>query len=174
VLFSLQPVIATSVAMLPFAARRFGARDLAGVRRALRQAGLAVAAYSLLVLGPLMQFLAPWLAASLAESDLTRAYSTFALRTVPLACLTGALFLLCRPVFEAMNRGRPGLVMAVFRYLVLTAPLAWAGMKIAESLGQQPLYGLIVGLLAAAAVSSTVFGVWLWKVMSGGRAVRRA
>ncbi len=117
------------------------------------------------MLGPLLQLVAPWLAARLAEAELTRIYAVFALRTVPLACLAGALFLLCRPVFEAMNRGQPGLVMAVFRYLILTGPLAWLGMSVARALGQQPVYGLIVGLLAAAAVSSSVFGLWLRRAL---------
>ena len=39
VLFALQPVIAMSVALLPFAARRHGQGDHAGIRRGLRQAG---------------------------------------------------------------------------------------------------------------------------------------
>jgi putative MATE family efflux protein len=161
VLFSLQPVIATSVAMLPFAARRIGADDLEGVRRGLRQAVVATTAYALIVLGPLMQVLAPWLAGHLSESPLTREYATFALRTVPIACFAGALFLLCRPVFEAMNRWQPGLAMAGLRYLILTVPLAWAGIAIANRLGYESLYGLIGGLLATAALSSTVFAVWL-------------
>ena len=161
VLFSLQPVIATSVAMLPFAARRIGAGDLAGVRTGLRQAGLATAAYALLILGPAMLIVSPWLAGQLSESVLTRQYATFALRIVPLACFSGALFLLCRPVFEAMNRWQPGLAMAGLRYLVLTVPLAWAGVALATRLGSEPLYGLIVGLLATAAISSTVFALWL-------------
>jgi Na+-driven multidrug efflux pump len=160
-LFSLQPVIATSVALLPFAARRFGADDLAGVRKGLRQAGLATLAYSLLALGPTMLVVSPWLAGQLSESPLTRQYATFALRTVPLACFAGALFLLCRPVFEAMNRWKPGLAMAGLRYLVLTVPLAWAGVTIANRLGHEPLYGLIGGLLVTAALSSTVFALWL-------------
>jgi Na+-driven multidrug efflux pump len=161
VLFGLQPIIATAVAMLPFAARRVGAGDIDGVRRGLRDANLVTAAYSLVLLGPVMLLFSPWIAERLTESPLTREYTVFALRAVPLACLTGSLFLLCRPVFEAMNRGRPGLIMAAFRYLVLTAPLAWGGMLAARAVGQEPLYGLIVGLLIAAAISSVIFYFWL-------------
>jgi Na+-driven multidrug efflux pump len=127
----------------------------------LKQAGLATAAYALLIVGPVMLIVSPWLAGQLSESVLTRQYATFALRTVPLACFSGALFLLCRPVFEAMNRWQPGLAMAGLRYLVLTVPLAWAGVALATRLGSEPLYGLIVGLLATAAISSTVFALWL-------------
>jgi len=161
VLFALQPIIAIAVAILPFAASRIGAGDLLGVRRGLRDATLASSVYCLLLVGPLMWFLAPWLSAELTESQITYHYTTFALRTVPLACLTGALFLLCRPVFEAMNRGRPGLIMAIVRYLGLTLPAAWFGMQAAEGLGRPALQGMIVGLLVAAAISSAAFYVWV-------------
>ena len=159
-LFCLQPVIATGVAMLPFAARRIGAGDVEGVRRGLRQTRLAVALYSIVLLAPTVIALAPSLAASLAESDVTRRYTEFALRMVPLGCLGGAMFLLCRPVFEAMGRAWPGLVMAVLRYLVLTLPLGWGGMRLFERLGLEPLHGLIAGLLVTAAASSLVFELW--------------
>jgi Na+-driven multidrug efflux pump len=160
-LFALQPVIAMSVAMLPFAARRYGAGDVEGIRRGLRQAAVAAALYSLLIVGPVMVAISPWLARQLAESELTMRYAIFGLRTVPLACLLGAPFLLARPVFEAMQRGEPGLVMALIRYVGLTGPLAWLGMAAAERWAFPPLYGLIVGLLVAAAAASTGFYLWL-------------
>jgi Na+-driven multidrug efflux pump len=161
VLFCLQPVIATSVALLPFAGRRFGAGDADGVRRGLRQATLATAVYAVCLLGPAMMWGAPWLARALSESPITRTYTVFALRTVPLATLAGAGFLLCRPVFEAMGRWKPGLAMAVIRYVVLTLPLAWIGLVLARRIDEPPLFGLIVGLLVAAAASSAMFGSWL-------------
>jgi Na+-driven multidrug efflux pump len=160
-LFSLQPVIATSVAMLPYAAFRVGMGDFAGVRTGLRQAMWATAVYSVGLLGPPTLLFAPWLAERLSESALTREYATVALYTVPVACLAGALFLLCRPIFEAMNQGRPGLVMAVLRYVFLTAPLCALGIYAAAAAGTEPLYGLVGGLLVVAAVSSTVFYLWL-------------
>jgi Na+-driven multidrug efflux pump len=161
VLFCLQPVIATSVAMLPFAGRRFGSGRIDEIRRGLRHAALGTAAYSIGVLGVLMQLVAPWIAGRLAESEVTRVYTEFALRTVPLATLLGAPFLLCRPVFEAMGRWRPGLIMALVRYLVLTVPLAWLGLVAARIEGYPPIYGLIVGLLVTAGLSSSSFALWL-------------
>jgi len=165
VLFALQPIIAASVAMLPYAARRYGAGDCDGIRRGLRQAALASSLYALLVVGPTMLLAAGWLARRLTESELTMRYTIFALRTVPLACLVGAPFLLCRPVFEAMQRGRPGLVMALVRYVALTGPLAWLGMSGANALGQPTLYGVIVGTLGAGVVSSAAFYLWLRAVL---------
>ena len=161
VMFALNPVIAAGVAMLPYAARRLGRGDVPGVRRGLWEAGLAAAAYCVALVGPAMLLSAPWLATQLAESELTSRYTEFALRLVPLACLTGVPFLLCRPVFEAMGRGTPGLAVATLRYVVLTGPLAWLGMQVARGIGEPPLYGLIVGLLLAATVSSVLFALWL-------------
>ena len=42
-----------------------------------------------------------------------------------------------------------------------TWPLAWGGLRLAEQLGHPGIYGLVVGLLIAAAVSSLVFYLWL-------------
>jgi Na+-driven multidrug efflux pump len=161
VLFALQPVIATAVALLPYAAVRIGAGDYRGVRRGLNEALAGIVVYSVVLLGPLLWLLAPWIATQLSESEVTLRYTTFALRMVPLACLFGAPFLICRPVFEAMNRGRPGLIVALLRYLVLTAPLAWGGMVLATSIGYPPMYGLIVGTLFAGLVPSALFAFWL-------------
>ena len=74
-----------------------------------------------------------------------------------------------RPVFEAQNRGRPGLLMAALRYLVLTGPLAWAGMRGAEWLGAPVLLGLIAGLLAAAGASSALFLGWAARTLAPAR-----
>ena len=87
--------------------------------------------------------------------------ATFALRLSPVACLASIPFFLCRPTFEGIQRGRPGLIMAVLRYLVLTGPLAYGGARLAEAWGFPGLYGLVVGLVAATALSSILFQVWM-------------
>jgi len=161
VLFALQPVIAASVAVLPYVAHRWGQGDVGAIRRSLAQVYRAVLVYSALVVAPVMLVIAPWVAASLTESEITRQYTLFALRLVPLACLAGAPFLLCRPAFEGLNRGRPGVLMAVLRYLVLTGPLAWIGARASIALGFAALHGLIAGLLLAAAIASLTFLLWL-------------
>lgn len=161
VLFALNPMIAASVALLPYTARRYGEGDLPGVRLGLRQTFTASAAYSVGLLGPLMLAGAGWIARGLGESPLTTTYTEFALKMVPLVTLVGAPFLFCRPIFEGMQRGRPGLAVAVLRYGLLTVPVAWLGLTLARRLGQPPFYGLIVGLLAVAGVSSAIFYFWL-------------
>lgn len=160
-LFMLQPVIATSVAVLPFAARRFGQADGAGIRRGMHETLAAAALYASAVVGPLMLVLRAPLADWLAESEITARYTSFALGLVPLACLAGAPFLLCRPAFDAMHRPRPGLAVALLRYVGLTAPLAWAGIVVARRLELPSLYGLVVAGLVVAALSSLAIYVWL-------------
>ena len=126
----------------------------------------AAAVYSVFFVGPVMAWLAPWLAESLAESPKTTEYAVFALFTVPFACLLGSVFLLCRPVFEAMGRGRPGLVMATVRYGVLMLPLAWFGMREAETRGYPAIDGLVIALMSASALSSLIFYVWMRRALN--------
>ena len=47
---------------LPFAALRYGAGDRDGIRRGLRELGVAATVYSLAIVGPVMLVIAPWLA----------------------------------------------------------------------------------------------------------------
>ena len=161
VMFAINPIIAASVALLPFSAKRMGERDIAGLRRGLREVAIVSIVYTLGIVGPAVFFAAPTLARWLAETELSAEYATFALRLVPIATLATAPFLLVRPVFEGMGRGRPGLAMASIRYLLLTLPTAWVGVRLATGMGQPQLYGLIVGLLVVGTVSSGAFSLWL-------------
>jgi len=162
--FAVMPAIAAAVAMLPFAARRFGAGDVAGVRSGLRTVHVAGIAYVVLS-APVLWFTAGPLSRALAESPATAEFATYAIRLVPLGCLASLPFFLIRPVFEAMGRGRPGLAMAAVRYLLLTAPLAWAGIRIAPGLGWPPFHGLVLGLIASGGVASSIFALWVRAVL---------
>jgi hypothetical protein len=51
--------------------------------------------------------------------------------------------------------------MAIFRYIVLTIPAAYAGMQVARVMGQPAMYGILVALVGVAAVASLVFALWL-------------
>ncbi|UCF67272.1 MAG: MATE family efflux transporter [Acidobacteriota bacterium] len=170
-LFALNPMIAAAVALLPYAARRFGNRDLAGVRRGLNELALAAIGYAVLLVAPTMVLFGPTIAGWLAESPTTARYAAFALKLVPLVCLASTPFLLCRPVFEGMQRGRPGLIMAVIRYGVLSLPLAWLGMLAGRALGHPGFYGLLIGMLVGSSIASGLFVAWL---LSALRAMDRS
>ncbi len=159
-IFAAMPIIAISVATLPYVARRFGEGDIRAIRLGMRQVALLALGYCVLLVAPALLLGGPALARMLAESPLTAELTRGALWLAPLGCLTMIPFQLYRPAFEGMQRGRPGLVIAVFRYLVLTAPCGLAGMWGAEALRMPPLFGLLVGLIAASAASSGLFTAW--------------
>ncbi len=160
-LLSIMPVIAVSVAMLPYVARRYGENDIPGIRRGLNEAMMASVGYCFLILAPLMAFGAPWCAQWLAETPVTARFTTTALWATPAACLAGVPFFLARPVFEGIQRGRPGLAIAILRYVVLTAPCALGGAAIGGLLGGRQFLGLIAGLITAAAITSVLLLAWV-------------
>jgi Na+-driven multidrug efflux pump len=164
--FAFMPVVAAAVAVLPFVARLSGERDYAAIRRGLRQTMLAGAVYCVALVTPGLLlgggYLARWLATAEATERLTR----MALALVPLAVLAAIPFQLCRPAFEGLQRGRPGLVMAVVRYIGLTVPFGLGGMVIAERTGVAPLFGLLLGLALASALASIVFLIWMERALA--------
>ena len=160
-MFAAMPMIAVSVAMLPYAAKRIGEKDGAGLTTGLWQAGVVSVGYALGIMVPLVWLWGDQLANWLSETPLTAEYTAFSLQVVPVASLALAPFILCRPVFEAMGRGKPGLYMAILRYVVLTVPAAYAGMRVAASNGQPNLYGILVAMVIVAVISSGVFALWL-------------
>ena len=164
-LFVMMPIIAASVAVLPYVARRFGEGDVASIRHGLRQTILVGAFYCVALVAPAMLLFGGALADALAESPVTARLTRAALLLAPVAAFAGLPFQLCRPVFEGMQRGRPGLIMAVVRYVVLTAPLGLSGAYVARAIGQPALYGLLAGLIAAAALASVVFAVWVRRAL---------
>jgi len=171
-LFALMPIMASAVAVLPYVARRFGEGDVASIRAGLRQVSLAAVGYCLFLVAPALVFGGPHVARFLAHAAATEVQTRMALLICPLACLASIPFLLCRPAFEGLQRGRPGLVMAVLRYVVLTVPCAFAGMNAARRFGQEPLYGLLLGLVGASGIASYVVLVWMRRALRD-LAVRR-
>jgi putative MATE family efflux protein len=158
--FAVMPAIAAAVAMLPFAARRFGSRDVAAIADGLRTVHVAGLVYTA-VLTPVLWLAAEPLASALTDAERAREFAAFGLRAVPPAVLVSLPFFLVRPAFEGMGRGRPGLVVAALRYVVLTAPAVWIGVRVAERLDRSGFEGMIVALLATAALCSVVFLAWI-------------
>jgi Na+-driven multidrug efflux pump len=163
--FVVMPAIAASVAMLPFAARRFGARDVSGVRAGLRQAHAAGAVY-IAIAAPLLFLTAEALARQLTASPTTFAILVPALRWIPVAAIVAMPFFLCRPVFEGLGRGRPGLILSVLRYVLLAAPAAWWGLRAAEARGISPVLGVAAGVTLASIVSSAAMLLWTRSVLA--------
>ena len=165
-IFAMMPIMATAVAVLPYVARRFGEGDVESIRRGLRQASLAAVAYAVALVAPAAVLGGPHLARVLAKSPVTEGLTQGALLFCPLGCLASIPFLLCRPAFEGLQRGRPGLVMAVLRYLVLTVPCGFSGMAVARLVGRHEVYGLLAGLIVASATASLIFLVWMRRTLA--------
>jgi Na+-driven multidrug efflux pump len=175
VLLAIMPTVAVGVAVLPFMARHLGEGNLAEVTRGLRQAYLFGFLFAALGVFPTCWFAAEPLAHFLSKSEATRSLAAFAIRyAVPLGALVAIPFLVCRPAFEAVQRGGPGLSMAVLRYLFLSVPLALLGAHLCEGSGRDPFYGLIFGLLIGTAVVSVVFTLWLVRMVGGLQEPRAA
>ena len=165
-LFAAMPIIATSVAALPYVARRFGEGDIASIRRGMRQVSIVATVYCVGVIAPVFTLGGSALARLLTESEVTADLTRGALLLAPLACLTLIPFQLYRPAFEGLQRGRPGLVVALLRYMILTAPCGLLGMWGADHLGFPPLFGLLVGLIVASGLTSVIFTVWCARTLT--------
>ena len=83
----------------------------------------------------------------------------------PVAVVVSLPFFLVRPAFEGMGRGRPGLVVAALRYVALTAPAAWLGIRAADAAGWPAIVGLVLGLIVASALASGVFLAWIRRAL---------
>jgi Na+-driven multidrug efflux pump len=164
--FAAMPIIASSVAVLPYVARRFGERDLSAIRSGLRQLSLLGALYCVVVAAPAVLLGGPTLAHLLAESEVTAELTRGALWLLPFACLALVPFQLYRPAFEGLQRARPGLVISLLRYVVMTAPCGLAGIWGARYLQAPALFGLLVGLIVASGVASGIFLVWYRRAFS--------
>ena len=156
------PIVACSVAVLPFVARRLGEGRAAEVGPALRQALLLAYGYALLLAAPLCLLGGPALARALGRAAATEELAAAAIRwAVPAGLLAAIPFALTRPTFEALQRGLPGLLLALLRYLLLAFPLALGGAEAARALGYEPLLGVAAGLILGSAATSLAGGLWL-------------
>lgn len=165
-LLFMMPVVATGVAVLPFVARLVGGGQPGQVRRGMNQAFAFACGYGVLFAFPLCALAGGAIADLLGNEPRTVELASFGIRyAVPVAILVQAPFLLCRPAFEAVQRGTPGLVMATLRYVVLSIPLGLGGAWVAVRLGQEPFHGLIAGLLSGSAIVSAVFVTWLYRML---------
>jgi len=173
-IFFLMPIIACGVALLPFCARAWGKRDLRTIRRAWRDVTLAAAAYALVVVAPLALLFNDAMVARFVQAEVTRSLASWSLQFLPLACLIAIPFFACRPVFEGMQRGTPGMVMAFLRYAVLTAPLAWLGASLAPRLGLAQMQGLVLSLLVVSLICSVIFLAWMWRALSAAESALAA
>ena len=159
--FLTMPVIAIGVALLPLAARLWGAKEWDTIRRELRTGLVWAAAYSLLIALPVTWFFGPQVARALTDAPDSQLAAEQGLRWVFLPVLMGGPMFLLRSTFEGMQQARPGLVVSVVRTFLLLLPLAALGYWMAPRLGWTPVLGLLGGMSAGAGLASLLLGLWM-------------
>ncbi len=167
--FMMMPIIATGVALLPLAARLWGARDIDGVSQELRVGLGAAVGYSLLVALPVAWFGGPRLAVALTDSPHAQEVASTGLRWVFALALVGGPLFLFRSAFEGMQQARPGLVVSLLRTFGLILPLCAAGLYLAPLWHLSPVIGLMIGAGLGAGLASLLLGLWMRRFLAQAR-----
>ena len=165
--FMAMPLIATSVAMLPLVARRWGQGDRAAIRHELRVAQLAGLVYVLLLVWPAGIWLGPWVARELGENAATREFAALSMKVLVLAVASMLPFFVQRSAFDGMAMPRPGLVVSVVRTAVFVLPLTLLGLHLADRWDEPLILGACFGYTAGVALSSALLSLWMRATLSG-------
>lgn len=163
--FLSMPLIAAGVAMLPLAARLFGAGDLSRIRRELIVGLGTGAAYVLLVVFPLCLLGGEWLAEALFDDPRTVELSLLGSRWLPWAVPAIGPFFILRSTLEGLQRPLPGLYASLARTLLLVGPLVWIGLRFAPDLGWPEVAGAFGGLALGAAAAASWLGWQVFRVL---------
>lgn len=169
--FLAMPLIATSVAMLPLAARLWGAGRPRQVLWEARCGVLAGAAWAVAGVLPLSWLLGPWVARAWTGSEAARAFAEDTLPWVAPAVLVQAPLFLFRAALEGMQRPRPGLLVALARALVLVVPGVAVGLHLSGRLGWRPMTGACGGYVLGLAGAAALLSWWTFRTVgeSGSR-----
>lgn len=170
--FMAMPVIATSVAMLPLAARLHGQRDYAAVRREIGTGVRASVLYTALIVLPLAFFAGPWVAGALADAPATIGFAREALVWLPLSVAAVAPFMLARSAWDGLTRPLPGFIAAAARTFLVLLPLVWLALRFHQRLGVSAIQGTVLASCAASLLAASSF--WLWSAAAMRRLEERA
>jgi len=164
--FMAMPMIAMSVAMLPYAARRWGAGRLDEIRRSLKLGLLAGAGYGILFVVPLAFLLGPSVAHGLSNSPETGRYALIGMHFLPFTFLAMAPMFLMRSTFEGMQQPRPGLTVSFVRSIFLVVPLTFLGTQLAPRWDQPAVLGACLGYSLGAALASALLAAWIRRALN--------
>ena len=155
------PIIALGVAMLPLAARKWGAGDVAGIRTELNSGLRLAGIYGLVLVLPVVLLFAPAFARELTEEATATEALRQSLRWLPLGVVLGSPMFLLRTTFEGMQKPMPGLAGSALRAVVLSVPLGYLGLRVAPDFGLLPLEGLVLGMSTGTGLASLAMWVWI-------------
>lgn len=165
-MFSIVPMIATSVALLPFIARLSHKQNLKLIRESFNGIILTFIVYALLFVAPIVLLFSDQLINLLTDTDTMQSYGNFALSLVPIMCLVTAPYIFCKPVLEGLQRPKPVVLLGLLRYLILSIPLALLGAYLGElsNIGSFP--GLMSGIVCATIIASITAYTIVRKLLS--------
>ncbi len=159
--FLAMPLIATGVAMLPLAARLWGAGDVAQIRRELRIAFGVGALYVLLFVFPVCFGGGRLIVEALFDDPRAIELGMLGTRWLPWAVPAIGPFFILRSTFDGLQKPLPGLIASIARTLLLVGPLVWLGLRFASDLGQPEVAGAYAGLVVGAGLAASWLG---WQV----------
>lgn len=158
------PAVAASVATLPFVARMVPEGHHARVRFDIKLVLAIAAGFGLLFTVPVGVLFPDQVAAFFVGEKATEALgepiTREVLRLLPIAALAGMPFLLLRPIFEGLHRPRLGVIVSLFRFVLLSWPCVLGGRAIAESVGAPATLGIVCGLVTAMG-SASLLTIWM-------------
>ncbi len=157
---AVMPTAGASVAVLPYVARNVAEKRIADVSANLRRTLLLAAAFALAFTLPaglvFPESIGAFFLPDGAEDPAVIDRAANALALLPVAACASVPFMLLRPVFEGLHRPRIGILVSALRFVVLAFPLLAAGVATARAFEYEPLLGLVIGWIAAAALASAV------------------
>lgn len=166
---ALMPAAGCAVAVVPFAARLLPQGGHDRVRRDLISTAAGLAAF-----GVLTGLAAGWVwPGAIAEfflkgdGDIPPAALT-ALGLLPLAVLGAIPFYLLRPLFEAAQQPRIGVLLSVLRFVVLSAPAIGVGYFVAQRSASSGLVPAVTAIVASTALASCVAIVLARRLLRSG------
>lgn len=162
-MFALMPASATAIAVVPFVARLLPAGEIGRIRHDLVRGLLLAAGVSVVVTLTLGWLVAGPVVGFLIKSDAAgHSLALGIVRLLPVGALALVPFLVLRPVFEASNRPRLGVLLSLARYLLLAIPLVSLGAWTGPSLGLEPLLAMVLGLILAGLTASLLAARMVW------------
>ena len=165
------PLIACSVAVLPYVARHSKSGGLFKIQKGLREANAIGILYTLLIVFPITFWGTDSILRLLTDTEALFDYGRFAIRITPFICLTSIPIIFGKPLYEGFQSPRPVTVLAILRNIIFAIPFCFLGIHFAPNYNFNPFEGLMLGLLTAT-MATACTAIWFTKTEYSKQTVR--